>query len=107
MTKTQILKMQNKRRKERRRKNIVEVILFVLIAGIITIPLYNKANKERICYVHSVNENSITVRHPNGGLYDFYTDNSKQYEKDILITVIFNELTDWKKNYVAKGVKSK
>ena len=105
MTKTQILQMQNKRRKERRRKNIIEVISFVLIAGIITIPLYNKANKERICSVYSVSENSITVRHPNGLLYDFYTDNPKQFEEDIVITVIFNELTDWEKNYTIKSIK--
>lgn len=96
-----------KNKRERRNKRIFSVIAFVIALGLFITPLYMKANKARECAIHSIEGNTIIVRHPNDKLYSFTTDTPKQFEKDTMITVIFDELTDWDKNYYIKGVKLK
>lgn len=94
-----------KNKRERRNKRILGVIAFVIALGLFLTPLYMKANKARECAIHSIEGNTIIVRHPNDKLYSFTTDNPEVFEEDTVITVIFDELTDWDKNYIAKGVK--
>ena len=96
-----------KNKRERRNKRIFGVIAFILASILFITPLYMKANKLRECTIHSIEGNIIVVRHPNDKLYSFITDTPKQFEEDTMITVIFDELTDWNKHYYIKGVKSK
>jgi hypothetical protein len=100
-----MLKEQQRKRKERRKNRIISVISFVVILYFLISPLYSKANKERVCTIHSIEDNRVIVRHPNNKLYSFITDKPEFFKEDIEITVIFNELTDWDKNYKIKGVK--
>lgn len=96
-----------KNKRERRNKRIFGVIAFIVALSIFIIPLHMKANKARECAIHSIEGNTIIVRHPNDKLYSFTTDTPEQFEEDTMITVIFDELTDWDKNYYIKGVKLK
>ena len=101
----QWLKEQQRKRKERRNKRILNVCSFIVITSLIITPLYLKANKSRECVIHSVEDNTVVVRHPNNNLYSFTTDTPEQFKKETVITVIFNELHDWDKEYTIKGVK--
>ncbi len=103
----QLLKEHRRKRKERRNKRILGVLTFIIIASLLITPLHLKANIYRECSIHSIEGNVIVVRHPNDKLYSFITDTPEIFEEDTMITVIFNELTDWDKNYIIKGVKSK
>lgn len=96
-----------KNKRERRNKRIFGVIAFILASVLFITPLHLKANIYRECSIHSIEGNVIVVRHPNDKLYSFTTDTPELFEEDTMITVIFNELTDWDKNYIIKGVKSK
>lgn len=100
----QWLKEQQRKRKERRNKRIFGVIAFILTSVLFITPLHLKANKARECVIHSVEGNTVVVRHPNDKLYSFTTDIPEQFEEDTMITVVFDELTDWE-DYIAKGVK--
>ena len=102
----QLLKEQQRKRKERRNKRILGLLTFIIASLLIT-PLYMKANRIRECAIYSIEDNIIVVRHPNDKLYSFTVNNPELFEEDTMITVIFDELTDWDKNYIAKGVKSK
>lgn len=103
-SKMALRRIQNNKR-ERRNKRIFDVVAFILSSVLFIAPLYMKANKARECAIHSIEGNTIIVRHPNDKLYSFTTDTPEQFEEDTMITVIFDELTDWDKNYIAKGVK--
>ena len=105
-SKMALRRIQNNKR-ERRNKRILGVIAFFLGVSLFVTPLYIKANNPRECVIHSIEGDVIIVRHPNDKLYSFTTDAPDQFEEDTIITVIFNELTDWDKNYIIKGVKSK
>ena len=100
-----MLKEHEKRRKERRNKRIIGIIAFIIVTTLFITPLYIKANKQRLCTIHSIEDNRIIVRHPNNKLYGFITDKPEFFKEDMEITVIFDELTDWDKNYKIKGVK--
>ena len=101
----QWLKEHKIKMRERRNKRIFGVIAFILASILFIAPLYMKANKIRKCAIHSIKGNTIVIRHPNDKLYSFITDTPEQFEEDTIITVIFDELTDWEKNYIIKGVK--
>ena len=103
----QLLRKIRKNKIERRNKRIFGVIAFIVALSIFIIPLHMKANTPRECIIHSVEGNTVIVRHPNDKLYSFTTDTPEQFEEDTMITVVFDELTDWDKNYYIKGVKSK
>lgn len=105
-SKMALRRIQNNKR-ERRNKRIFGIIAFIVALSIFIIPLHMKANTPRECIIHSVEGNTVIIRHPNDKLYSFTTDTPEQFEKNTVITVIFDELTDWDKNYIAKGVKSK
>lgn len=94
-----------RKKKERRNKRILWVIAFISILALLITPLYIKANKLRECAIHSIEGNTVVVRHPNDKLYSFTTDNPEKFEEDTMITVIFDELTDWDKHYIIKKVK--
>ena len=96
-----------KNKRERRNKRIFGVIAFILASILFITSLYMKANKSRECTIHSIEGNIIVVRHPNDKLYSFTTDTPEQFEKDTIITVVFDELYDKDDDFVAKGVKSK
>jgi len=94
-----------RKKRERRNKRILGVIVFISILALLITPLYVKSNRTRECAIHSIEGNTIIIRHPNDKLYSFTTDNPEQFEEDTMITVIFDELTDWDKNYIIKSVK--
>ena len=69
----------------------------LIIAGLVTtigmsFALYSKTHKIRECKVIQNYDKYITVEHPNGNYYDFFTYNSNEYKKDSIIKVSFNEL---------------
>lgn len=103
----QLLREIKRNKKERRNKRILGIFAFILVLGLFITPLYMKANKARECAIHSIEGNTIIVRHPNDKLYSFTTDTPEMFKEDTMITVVFDELTDWDKNYVIKGVKLK
>lgn len=100
-----LLKEHKIKMRERRNKRIMGIVAFIVISSLLITPLCIKANKPRECAIHSIEGNTVIVRHPNDNLYSFTTDTPEQFEEDTMITVIFDELTNWNKNYIAKGVK--
>lgn len=100
-----LLKEHRRKRKERRNKRIMSIIAFIVISSLLITPLYIKANQPRECTIHSIEGNTIIIRHPNNKFYSFTTDTPEKFKEDTIITVIFNELTDWDKNYIIKRVK--
>ena len=76
-----MLKEQQRKRKERRNKRIIGMISLIIVVTLFITPLHIKANKERVCTIHSIENNRVIVRHPNNKLYGFITDKPEFYEK--------------------------
>lgn len=100
-----LLRKIRKNKKERRNRRILGILGFVLITVLVFTPLYMKTNTTRECAIHSIEGNTVIVRHPNDNLYSFTTNTPELFKEDTMITVVFDELTDWDKNYIIKGVK--
>jgi hypothetical protein len=81
-----------------------KMILFVLVIGCVCGAVYSKTNVVRECEVISVFGDLISVTHPNGNTYKFYTDNGN-FQKGERIKVVFDEMYEWNTQYVVKGVK--
>ena len=62
---------------------------------------FGKIHRVRECTVTNVNDSTlvITVQHPNGWTYDYQADCTENLYEGEVIKVIFNEMTDWEKNY--------
>ena len=76
------------------------VIGLLVVCGLSTL-WYGKLHRTRECVVTNVSHDRlvVTVQHPNGWTYDCAVDCTENLEEGEKIKVIFNELTDWEKNY--------
>ncbi len=85
------------------KKVLTMVIAMSLVCGI----WFGKLHRTRECVVTNVNNENliVTVRHPNGWTYDYYADCTENIEEGETIKVVFDELTDWEKNYQVKGIR--
>ena len=85
------------------KKVLTMIIAISLVCGV----WFGKLHRTRECVVTNVdNENLVvTVRHPNGWTYDYYTDCTENIKEGETIKVVFDELTDWEKNYQVKGIR--
>ena len=81
-----------------------KIIAISLVAICLCSFVYTKTNTVRECEVVSVFNDLITIVHPNGNTYKFYTDNGN-FQKGERIKVVFDEMYEWDTQYVIKGVK--
>ena len=90
------------KRKEELKNNRKTLILTLLLLSVISSGIYfGKLHRTRECVVTNVSHDRlvVTVQHPNGWTYDYYADCTENITEGETIKVIFNELTDWEKNY--------
>jgi len=78
-------------------KKAFTIVLIIALAAI----WFGKIHRVRECTVTNVNDSTlvITVQHPNGWTYNYQSDCTENLDEGEVIKVIFNELTDWEKNY--------
>lgn len=79
-------------------KKFLVIIGLVAVIGL-SFTMYNKAHTIRTCKVIQEHDKIITVLHPNGETYDFFTYDSNSYKEDTIIKVSFNELKLSKEKY--------
>ena len=100
-TKKVFLQKQGRRKTQRTIQTLCKIITGVIIISCSCGCVLNKTHKVRECTVTNVNDSTlvITVQHPNGWTYDYQADCTENISEGETIKVIFNELTDWEKNY--------
>lgn len=79
-------------------------LIIVMSLGFVS---YNKAHTIRTCKVIQEHDKIITVLHPNGETYDFFTYDSNSYKEDTIIKVSFNELKLSKEKYTINSANPK
>lgn len=96
------------RKEAKVRRGITMSVITTLLVGTMWGTLYTKSHKIRECEVFSINEESITVIHPNGLDYMYYhyddTLPNRVKEGDC-IEVSFDEIQDWEKYYIVNGLE--
>ena len=82
------------------------VIGLLVICGLSSL-WFGKLHRTRECIVTNVNHDRliVTVQHPNGLTYNCNVDCTGNISEGEVVKVIFDELTDWEKNYIAKEIK--
>lgn len=80
----------------------------LLVAGLVVVialgyTAYSKAHTVRNCRVIQEADKVVTVLHPNGEYYDFFTYDSNLYKEDTIIKVSFNELKLDKEDYTVNS----
>ena len=90
------------------RRGITMGVITTLLVGTMGIGLYTKTHRIRECEVFSINEESITVIHPNGLDYMYYHYDDalpNRIQEGDYIEVSFDEMQDWEKYYRINGLK--
>lgn len=84
-----------------------KIIIGVLIICSLSYLWFGKLHRTRECVVTNVNDDNLTiiVQHPNGLEYGCNVDCTENFDEGEIVKVIFNELTDWEKNYRIKEIK--
>lgn len=79
-------------------KKILSIVLVVVLASALW---FGKLHRTRECIITNVNDDNLTIRvqHPNGLEYGCNVDCTENLDEGEVIKVIFNEMTDWEKNY--------
>ena len=80
----------------------------LLVVGLVVVmalgyTAYSKAHTVRNCRVIQECDKVVTVLHPNGEYYDFFTYDSNLYKEDTIIKVSFNELKLNKEDYTVNS----
>lgn len=85
------------------KKVLTMVIAMSLVCGL----WFGKLHRTRECVVTNVSHDRliVTVQHPNGMTYDCNVDCTENIEEGEIVKAIFDELTDWEKNYKVKGIR--
>ena len=85
------------------KKMIVFTVVVALGCGV----WFGKLHRTRECVVTNVSHDKliVTVQHPNGLTYKCNVDCTENISKGKMVKVVFDELTDWEKNYIAKEIK--
>lgn len=84
-----------------------KIIVSVLIVCSLSSLWFGKLHRTRECIVTNVNHDRliVTLQHPNGLAYDYNVDCIENISKGEVVRVVFDELTDWEKNYRVKGIR--
>lgn len=83
------------------KKSLLVVGLVVMM--VLGFTSYDKAHTVRNCRVIQEADKVVTVLHPNGEYYDFFTYDSNLYKEDTIIKVSFNELKLNKEDYTVNS----
>ena len=83
------------------KKMMVFAVVVVLGCGV----WFGKLHRTREVEVVTCVDNIVTVQHPNTLFYQFETIGTYEYKQGDKIKVVFDEMTDWEKNYRIKEIK--
>ena len=85
------------------KKTVIIAVIIALGCGV----WFGKLHRTRECVITNVNDDnlSIIVQHPNGLEYGCYVDCTENLDEGETIKVVFDELTEWEKNYRIKEIK--
>lgn len=83
----------------RRRRMFFKSLLVLGLSITAIVALWNKTHKTYICDISFVNDSIVYVTHPNGLEYGVVVKNPEAYQDGNTAKVVFNQLTDWEKNY--------
>ena len=85
------------------KKTIIAIVTVAMICGV----WFGKLHRTRECMVTYVNDDNLTIRvqHPNGLEYGCNVDCTENLDVGETIKVVFDEMTEWEKNYRVKGIK--
>ena len=96
--------MSKKELMTRRRRKFFSVILAVALFTALGGCVFLKTHHVEYCQVLNVVNNTIFVRHSNGLTYMVAVDNPENYQDIETARVVFNQLTDWEKNYTITDI---
>ena len=77
------------------KKIVIGMVIIALGCGV----WFGKLHRTREVEVVTCVDNIVTVQHPNTLFYQFETIGTYEYKQGDKIKVVFDELTDWEKNY--------
>lgn len=79
------------------KKVVVGLVVVCSLSGL----WFGKLHRTRECTVTNVSHDRliVTVQHPNGMTYDCKVDCIENINEGEVVKVVFDELTDWEKNY--------
>lgn len=82
---------------------VIAIVMVVLTCGI----WFGKFHRTRECVVTNVSHDEliVTVQHPNGITYDCNVDCTENISEGEIVRVVFDEMTDWEKNYRIKEIR--
>lgn len=85
------------------KKTIIAIVTVAMICGV----WFGKLHRTRECIVTYVNDDNLTIRvqHPNGLEYGCNVDCTENIDEGDIVKVVFDEMTEWEKNYRVKGIK--
>ena len=81
-----------------------KIIVGLLIVCSLSTLWFGKLHRTREVEVVTCVDNIVTVQHPNTLFYQFETIGTYEYKQGDKIKVVFDEMTDWEKNYRVVGV---
>lgn len=83
------------------------MIMFAVVVALSCGVWFGKLHRTRECTVTNVSHDKliVTVQHPNGMTYDCNVDCTENISEGEVVRVVFDELTDWEKNYRAKEIR--
>jgi hypothetical protein len=84
-----------------------KIIVSVLIVCSLSSLWFGKLHRTRECIVTNVDYDRliVTLQHPNGWTYDCNVDCTENISEGEIVRVVFDEMTDWEKNYRVKEIK--
>lgn len=85
------------------KKTIIAIVIITLGCGV----WFGKLHRTRECVVTNVSHDRlvVTVQHPNGMTYGCKVDCTENISEGETVRVVFDEMTDWEKNYRIKEIK--
>lgn len=85
------------------KKIIVGLLIVCSLSGL----WFGKLHRTRDCIVTNVSHDRlvVTVQHPNGMTYDCNVDCTENISEGEIVRVVFDEMTEWEKNYRVKELK--
>ena len=94
----------SKREVMKRRRRFFSFILAATLVVALGGGLYSKIHHIEYCKVVNVVNNTIFVQHSNGLTYMVAVEDPENYQDVETAKVIFDQLTDWEKNYIIKDI---
>ena len=88
----------------KRRRRFFSVVLVVVLVATMGGGMYEKMHHVEYCKVLNVVDNTVFVRHSNGLTYAVAVSDPELYWDTETAKVIFDQLTDWDKNYYIKDI---